>query len=78
MKLDKIIEELIKNSVIQSSTSPYSSPTLLVKKKDGSWRLCVDYRKLNESTVKNKYPVLVIDNLLDQLKLDLRSGYHQI
>jgi Reverse transcriptase (RNA-dependent DNA polymerase) len=84
-KLDKIIEELIKNSVIQPSISPYSCPALLVKKKDGSWRLCVDYRRLNECTVKNKYPVPVIDDLLDQLKganyflkPDLRSGYHQI
>jgi Reverse transcriptase (RNA-dependent DNA polymerase) len=85
MKLDKIIEELIKNSIIQPSTSPYSSPALLVKKKDDSWHLCVDYRRLNENTMKNKYSVPVIDDLLDQLngaklfsKLDLRSGYHHI
>jgi Reverse transcriptase (RNA-dependent DNA polymerase)/Retroviral aspartyl protease/Retrotransposon gag protein len=85
LELDKIIEELLKNSVIQPSISPYASPALLVKKKDGTWRLCVDYRRLNEKTVKNKYPVPVIDDLLDQLhgakyfsKIDLRSGYHQI
>jgi len=70
---------------IQTSTSPYSSPVLLVRKKMGDWCLCVDFRRLNALTIKNKYPLLIIEELLEELQgatwfttLDLCSGFHQI
>ena len=79
------LEELIQKHFIRPSVSPWGAPVLLVKKKDGSMRLCIDYRQLNKVTIKNKYPLPRIDDLLDQLKgasvfskIDLRSGYHQI
>ncbi|KAL0451823.1 UNVERIFIED_CONTAM: Transposon Ty3-G Gag-Pol polyprotein [Sesamum latifolium] len=84
-ELKKQLEELLEKGFIQPSTSPWGAPVLFVKKKDGSMRLCVDYRQLNRVTVKNKYPLPRIDDLLDQLKgatifskIDLRSGYWQL
>jgi hypothetical protein len=79
------LQELLDKGYIRPSSSPWGCPTLFVKKKDGSLRLCVDYRPLNAVTIKNKYPLPRIDVLFDQLarakvfsKIDLRSGYHQI
>jgi hypothetical protein len=84
-EMKKQLQKLLDKGFIRPSTSPWGCPTLFVKKKDESLRLCVDYRHLNVVTIKNKYPLLHIDVLFDQLvgakvfsKIDLRSGYHQI
>jgi hypothetical protein len=84
-ELKNQLQELLDKGYILPSSSPWGSPALLVKKKDGSLRMCVDYHPLNAVTIKNKYPLPRIDVLFDQLasakvfsKIDLRSGYHQI
>jgi len=84
-ELKKQFEELLEKLFIRPSVSPWGAPVLLVKKKDVSMRLCMDYRQLNKVTIKNWYPLPRIDDLMDQLvgakmfsKIDLRSGYHQI
>ena len=84
-ELKKQLEDLLDKQFIRPSVSPWGAPMLLVKKKDGTMRLCVDYRQLNKVMMKNKYPLPRIDDLMDQLvgacvfsKIDLRSGYRQI
>lgn len=84
-EIDKIVEEMLLSGTIQPSSSPYASPVVLVKKKDSTWRLCVDYRELNGMTVKDRFPIPLIEDLLDELgeskvysKIDLRAGYHQV
>jgi hypothetical protein len=85
VELKKQIDELSEKGYIRPSTSPWVAPVLFVEKKDGTRRMCIDYRALNEVTIKNKYPLPRIEDLFDQLrgasvfsKIDLRSGYHQL
>jgi hypothetical protein len=84
-ELKEQLQELLDKGFIRPSISPWGAPVLFVKKKDGSMRMCIDYRQLNKVTIKNRYPLPRIDDLLDQLqgarmfsKVDLRSGYHQV
>jgi hypothetical protein len=84
-ELKKQLKELLGKGYIRPSSSPWGAPVIFVEKKDGTQRMCVDYRALNEVTIKNKYPFPRIEDLFDQLKgakvfskIDLRSGYHQL
>ncbi|KAJ0627217.1 putative nucleotidyltransferase, Ribonuclease H [Helianthus annuus] len=84
-ELKEQLQELLELGFIRPSVSPWGAPVLFVKKKDGSMRLCIDYRELNKITIRNRYPLPRIDDLFDQLqgakcfsKIDLRSGYHQL
>ncbi|GJU84593.1 putative reverse transcriptase domain-containing protein [Tanacetum coccineum] len=79
------LQELADRGFIRPSTSPWGAPILFIKKKDRSFKMCIDYRELNKLTIKNRYPLPRIDELFDQLqgssvysKIDLRSGYHQL
>ncbi|KAI3797453.1 hypothetical protein L1987_32710 [Smallanthus sonchifolius] len=84
-ELSTQLQELLDKRFIRPSSSPWGAPVLFVKKKDGTFRMCIDYRELNKVTIKNRYPLPRIDDLFDQLqgssfysKIDLRSGYHQL
>jgi hypothetical protein len=85
VELKKKIDELLEKGYIRPSTSPWAAPVLFVEKKDGTKRMCIGYRSLNEVTIKNMYPLPRIEDMFDQLrgasvfsKIDLRSGYHQL
>ena len=79
------LKELLDLGLIRPSVSPRGAPIIFIRNKDGSWRICIDYRQLNKATIKNQYPLPRIDDLFDQMKgamvfskIDFQSGYHQL
>lgn len=83
--IERLIQEMLDSGIIQPSSIPCASPVVLVGKKDGSWRLCMDYRELNKQTVKDKFPIPFVEELMVELagsqffsRIDLRAGYHQL
>nr|KYP45209.1 Transposon Ty3-I Gag-Pol polyprotein [Cajanus cajan] len=85
VEIEGQVKALLSTGFIRESSSCYASPIVLVKKKDGSWRYCINFKKLNALTIKNKFPMPLIEDLLDELhgasyfsKLDLRSSYNQV
>jgi hypothetical protein len=84
-EIERQVKALLESELITKSTFPFSSPVLLVQKKDDTWRFCVDYRRLNSLTIKNKFPMPLIEEILDELtgscyfsRLDFKAAFHQV